>query len=80
MVATLKAKSQVTIPANVVREAGLRTGDAFDVVYRDGSIVLTPVVYVSRKDAEALGFAQDMDARYERMLQGDHIRHDLVEG
>ena len=41
MVATLKAKSQVTIPACIVEEAGLKVGDAFDVVYQNGNKVLT---------------------------------------
>ena len=41
MVATLKAKSQVAIPACVVEEAGLKIGDAFDVVYQNGNKVLT---------------------------------------
>ena len=79
MVATLKAKSQVTIPAGVVKEAGLKTGDMFDVVYENGNIVLTPIVYVTRKDAAALNFAQKMDKRYTRMLEGNFTQHSLIE-
>ena len=51
MVATLKAKSQVTIPASVVKQAGLKTGDAFDVKYQSGNIVLKPMVLVAREEA-----------------------------
>lgn len=79
MVATLKAKSQVTIPACVVKEAGLKTGDTFDVIYENGSIILTPIVYVTRKNAAALNFAQEMDERYTRMLEGNFTQHDLIE-
>lgn len=79
MVATLKAKSQVTIPARIVREAGLQTGDAFDISYKEGSIILTPMVYISRKDAETLKFAQEMDECYEKMCQGNFVQHDLIE-
>ena len=67
MVATLKAKSQVTIPASVVKQAGLKTGDAFDVKYQNGSIVLTPVVYVTREEADELAYAREMDRRYEEI-------------
>ena len=80
MVATLKAKSQVTIPACIVEEAGLKVGDAFDVVYQNGNIVLTPIVYVTREDAASLKFAKEMDARYERMLDGNFVQHGLIEG
>ena len=79
MIATLKAKSQVTIPASIVKEAGLQTGDAFDATYKNGSIVLTSMVYIAREDAAALGFAQKMDARYESMLEGNFVQHDLIE-
>ena len=80
MVAILKSKSQLTIPACVVKEAGFKPGDAFDVAYQNGSIILTPMVYVTREDARALNFANEMDARYERMLDGNFVHHDLIEG
>lgn len=79
MVVTLKSKSQVTIPASVVKEAGLKTGDVFDVAYQNGSIVLTPMVYVTRKEADALNFAEKMDKRYKKMLEGNFVQHDLTE-
>ena len=79
MIASLKSKSQVTIPACVLKEAGLKVGDSFDVTYKDGNIVLTPMVFVSRKEAEVLSFANKMDETYERMLDGDYVSHDLVE-
>ena len=62
MIATLKAKSQVTIPSSIVKQAGLAVGDAFDIVYKGGNIVLIPMAYVTRKDADALSLSKEMDA------------------
>ena len=76
MVATLKAKSQLTIPASVVKQAGLKTGDTFDVRYQDGNIVLTPMVYVTLEEANEMRYAKEMDKRYEEMLDGNYVSHD----
>ncbi len=49
------------------------------VAHQNGDAVSTPVAHVPREDAEAPEFARDMDERYEKMFQGDCVRHDLVE-
>lgn len=69
MVATLKAKSQVTIPASVIKQAGLKTGDAFDVKYQNGNIVLTPMVYVTRDEAEGFANPQNLTASYDESFE-----------
>ena len=71
MVATLKAKSQVTIPASVVKQAGLKTGDAFDVKYENGNIVLTPMVYVTRKEADSIANTQNWNASFDCVYEED---------
>ena len=64
---------------SVIKQAGLKTGDAFDVKYQNGNIVLTPMVYVTRKEADELAYAREMDRRYEEMLAGNYVAHDLIE-
>ena len=43
MLVELKAKSQVTIPKDIVNSMGLNQGDQFEVIEDDGKIVLVPV-------------------------------------
>ncbi|MDD3024683.1 MAG: AbrB/MazE/SpoVT family DNA-binding domain-containing protein [Syntrophomonadaceae bacterium] len=43
MLAELRAKSQITIPKELVEKLGLSVGDKLDVSERNGTIYLTPV-------------------------------------
>ncbi|MCW6701970.1 AbrB/MazE/SpoVT family DNA-binding domain-containing protein [Anaerococcus sp. NML200537] len=43
MLVELKAKSQVTIPKDIVNSMNLNQGDQFEVIEDDGKIVLVPV-------------------------------------
>ena len=44
MLVELKAKSQVTIPKDIVNSMELNQGDQFEVIEDNGKIVLVPVV------------------------------------
>ena len=44
MLVELKAKSQVTIPKDIVQSMELNQGDQFEVTEDNGKIVLVPVV------------------------------------
>ncbi|WP_297812524.1 AbrB/MazE/SpoVT family DNA-binding domain-containing protein [uncultured Finegoldia sp.] len=49
MLVELKAKSQVTIPKEIVNSLDLNQGDQFEVMEEDGKIILVPVaVYPER--------------------------------
>ena len=58
MVITVRAKSQITLPKNTVKNFKIAEGDEYEVVERkDGSILLVPVVtypkaYVKKLEAE----------------------------
>ncbi len=43
MIATMRKRSQITIPSEIVAKLGLTEGDQLDVVERDGTIVLFPM-------------------------------------
>jgi AbrB family looped-hinge helix DNA binding protein len=44
MLAELRAKSQITIPKEIVEAVGISEGDMLEVQVRDGCICLVPVV------------------------------------
>ena len=43
MLVELKAKSQVTIPKDIVNAMELNQGDQFEVIEEDGKIILVPL-------------------------------------
>lgn len=43
MLVELKAKSQVTIPKDIVNSMELNQGDQFEVIEEEGKIILVPV-------------------------------------
>lgn len=49
MLAELRAKSQVTIPKELVDKMGLLEGDKFEIFEKDGTICIMPVVVYPKK-------------------------------
>ena len=49
MLAELRAKSQVTIPKEVVTRLGIKEGDKLEITEKDGVIQLIPVVVYPKK-------------------------------
>ena len=44
MLAEIRGRSQITIPAEIIKKLGILEGDKFDIMERDGGIFLCPVV------------------------------------
>ena len=44
MLAEIRGRSQITIPAEIIKKLGICEGDKFEVVEKDGGIFLCPVV------------------------------------
>ena len=44
MLAEIRGRSQITIPAEIIKKLGISEGDKFDVVEKDGGIFLCPVI------------------------------------
>ena len=44
MLAEIRGRSQITIPAEIIKKMGISEGDKFEVVEKDGGIFLCPVV------------------------------------
>ena len=49
MIATLRKRSQITIPVEVIKKLGLSEGDKLDVMEKDGAIVLLPMAVYPTK-------------------------------
>lgn len=54
MLVELKAKSQVTIPKDIVNSLDLNQGDQFEVIEEDGKIIFVPVAVYSELVIENL--------------------------
>lgn len=54
MLTELRAKSQITIPKDIVTKMGLTEGDKLEVVEKDGVIELMPVAVYPKKYLEEL--------------------------
>jgi AbrB family looped-hinge helix DNA binding protein len=48
MLVEIKQKSQVTIPAELLRKMNLKTGDKLEIEEIDGRLVITPVAVIPR--------------------------------
>lgn len=54
MLAEIRDKAQITIPTQILKEAGLKKGEKVDFRVRDGVIEMVPVVVTPKKDMEEL--------------------------
>ena len=54
MLPELRAKSQVTIPKEVVTRLGIKEGDKLEITEKDGVIQLIPVVVYPKKYVDEL--------------------------
>ena len=54
MLVEVRARSQITLPKEVVRNLGVSEGDKFEVVRRDGGIFLCPVVVYPKAKLEKI--------------------------
>ena len=54
MLAEIRGRSQITIPADIIKKIGISEGDKFEVMERDGGIFLCPVVVYPKDKIEKL--------------------------
>ena len=54
MLIEVNASSQVTIPNKVIKSMGIRKGDKFEIVERDGGIFLCPVVVYPQRELDRI--------------------------
>ena len=54
MLAELRSRSQITIPAEIIKNLGISEGDKFEVMEKDGGFFLCPVVIYPKEKLMAL--------------------------
>jgi antitoxin MazE len=50
MLVEIRGRSQITIPSEIVKKLGIKEGDQFEVIEKDGGIFLCPVVVYPKNE------------------------------
>ena len=77
MLIELRAKSQITIPRDIVSHLGLSEGDKLEIVERDGAIQIIPVAVYPKKYLEEL--RSEIDEAKARVAAGEQPTFDSVD-
>ena len=65
MMIEIRGRSQITIPSEIVKNLGIKEGDKFEVIERDGGIFLCPVVVYPKKEMVRIAkLIKETDAEY----------------
>ena len=54
MLIEMRARSQITLPNEIIKSLGISEGDKFEVMERDGGIFLCPVVVYPKAKLEEI--------------------------
>lgn len=54
MLIEMRARSQITLPNEIIKSLGLSEGDKFEVMERDGGVFLCPVVVYPKTKLEEI--------------------------
>ena len=74
MLAEIRGRSQITIPAEIIKKLGVSEGDKFDVVEKDGGIFLCPVVvYPKDKLLKIAKLLKDSEAQLSSQQSFDTV-------
>ncbi len=77
MIATLRKKSQITLPSDIVTRLGLSEGDQFEVVEKDGTIMLFPLAVYPTKYIDDL--KKEISEIKEKIASGEQPIFDTVD-
>ena len=65
MMIEIRGRSQITIPSEIVKNLGIKEGDKFEVIEKDGGIFLCPVVVYPKKEMIRIAkLVKETDADY----------------
>jgi AbrB family looped-hinge helix DNA binding protein len=51
MLITVRDKSQITLPKEILDELEIKKGDNLEIIIQDGKIIITPVLVIDRSQA-----------------------------
>ena len=76
MLAEIRGRSQITIPAEIIKKLGITEGDKFDITERDGGIFLCPVVvYPKDKIAKIAKLIKESEADLSKQSAFDSVEN-----
>lgn len=85
MVTKLRERSQITLPAEIVKKLDLKTGDNLEITLEEDKIVIKPVVIIDRsqlwfwsKDWQAKEKEVEADIKSGRIHKAEGFK-DLIE-
>ena len=65
MMIEIRGRSQITIPSEIVKNLGIKEGDKFEVIEKDGGIFLCPVVVYPKNEMIRIAkLLKETDAEY----------------
>lgn len=74
MLAEIRGRSQITIPAEIIKSLGISEGDKFDIMEKDGGIFLCPVVvYPKDKMAKIAKLIKDSESDISKQTEFDSV-------
>lgn len=74
MLAEIRGRSQITIPAEIIKKLGISEGDKFDIMEKDGGIFLCPVVvYPKDKMAKIAKIIKESEADLSKQNAFDSV-------
>ena len=77
MLTELRAKSQITIPRDIVNRLGLSEGDKLEIMERKGAIQIVPVAVYPKKYLDAL--RSEIDEAKAKVAAGEQPTFDSVD-
>ncbi|MBQ3334371.1 MAG: AbrB/MazE/SpoVT family DNA-binding domain-containing protein [Eubacteriaceae bacterium] len=77
MIATIRKRSQITLPSEIVTKLGLSEGDRLDVIEKDGAIMLLPMAVYPTKTINDL--KQEVNDIKAKIAAGEHPVFDNVD-
>ena len=77
MLAELRAKSQITIPKDLVAKLGLSEGDKLNIYEKDGLICIMPIAVYPKKYIDEL--RQEIKETKTKIASGEHPVFDNVD-
>ena len=76
MVIKLRERSQITLPAEIVKKLNIKTGDNLEVKLEDDRIIVTPVLVIDRSQAWFWSKEwQDMEREVEEDIKAGRLGH-----
>ena len=74
MLAEIRGRSQITIPAEIIKKLGISEGDKFEIMEKDGGIFLCPVVvYPKEKIAKIAKIIKETETDVSKQTAFDSV-------